>query len=318
MRTVSRIGASRLLMASLCLPLFASQVLLAQTTVRQVKVLGGKGAVEIEVEASERIVPQTQVLAGPDRLVIDFPNAVPGGQLRSQSLNVGEVKDVRVGLFQSKPPVTRVVVDLKSAQSYQVFPYGRTVMIKVIGGRAPGAAAAIEEAPEQTRPGLVTANYTTARGRIRVDTPAKPALEVSFRDGQLTIHANKATLSEVLVAVQQRTGAEISLAAGAEQERVVADLGPAPAQEVLAHLLNGSRFNFLIMNAVSDPGKLARVILSPRLEGAIVPPPVQAANDSAAIDASPAQPMVSQPPPPPPPGARPENIPRLEDDTPDQ
>src|SRR5215471_9440855 len=128
--------ASRLMLAGLCALLLACHVeLQAQTTVRRVQVLGGKDAIEIEVEASDRIVPQTQVLAGPDRLVVDFPNAIPGSGLRSQSVFRGQVKDLRVGLFQSNPPVTRIVLDLKSAQNYQVFP-GRTVIIKVMGGAA--------------------------------------------------------------------------------------------------------------------------------------------------------------------------------------
>ena len=106
---------SRLLAAGFCVSLGSfGPFLLAQTarpraSVRQVHVLGSKDAVEIEIEASDRILPETRVLTGPDRLVVDFPNAVPGNQLRSQSVNRGEVKDVRVGLFQSKPPVTRVV-----------------------------------------------------------------------------------------------------------------------------------------------------------------------------------------------------------------
>jgi hypothetical protein len=116
--------------------------LLAQVSVRSVKVLGTKDVVEIEVEATDRIVPQTQVLTGPDRLVVDFPNAVPSEQVRSQSVDRGQVKDVRVGLFHAKPPVTRVVLDLKAAQSYQVFPSGRTVMIKVVGGSGPSDTSA--------------------------------------------------------------------------------------------------------------------------------------------------------------------------------
>ena len=101
--------------------------------VRHIQVLGSKNVVEIEIEASDRVVPETRVLTGPDRLVVDIPNAVPGNQLRSQSVNRGEVKDVRVGLFQANPPTTRVVLDLNSPQSYQIFPYGRTVIIKVTG-----------------------------------------------------------------------------------------------------------------------------------------------------------------------------------------
>src|SRR5215469_13808301 len=103
----------------------------AQISVRSVTVLGTKDAVEIEVDASDRVVPETRVLTGPDRLVVDFPNSIHGAQLRSQSVGLWEVKNVGVGLFQAKPAITRLVLDLKSAQSFQIFPYGRTVMIKV-------------------------------------------------------------------------------------------------------------------------------------------------------------------------------------------
>ena len=167
MLSLSRIALSRLTVAALALPL-AGSALLAQTSVRTVKVLGGKDAVEIEIESSDRVVPQTQVLTGPDRLVIDFPNATPGSQLRSQSVDRGQVKDVRIGLFQSKPPVTRLVLDLKTAQSYQVFPYGRTVMIKITGGGADTSARVDDYAPPQqpTRPGLVIANYVAGAGAL--------------------------------------------------------------------------------------------------------------------------------------------------------
>jgi antitoxin (DNA-binding transcriptional repressor) of toxin-antitoxin stability system len=289
MHSFSRMIRSRLLLAGLCAPLAVS-FMLAQTSVRSVKVLGSKDAVEIEVQASDRIVPQTLVLTGPDRLVIDFANAVPSSELRSQSVDRGQVKSLRIGLFQSKPPITRVVVDLKSAQSYQVFPYGRTVMIKVTGGGADVSAGA-GNYPSQpaTRPSLVTANYTSSAEPIGV-VPAEepPPLDVTYRNGLLGIRANKATLSEVLYAVQQRTGAEVSIAAGAEQEKVVADIAPGPAPEVLARLLNGSRFNFLILSAVDNPQRLDRVILSARADGAFMPlAPVQAQNADDSEDREP-------------------------------
>jgi hypothetical protein len=299
MQRLPRIPANRLLTAGLCSGLFAGLFsgmfalpLQAQVSVRQVKVLGSKDVVEIEVEATDRIVPQTQILTGPDRLVIDFPNSRPSGEVRSQSVDRGEVKDVRVGLFQSKPPITRIVVDLKSAQSYQLFPSGRTVMIKVVGGGAPGASTVANQGPTPvtgTRPGLVATNYTTHAEPIHVEpvpvvAAPKPALEVSYRNGLLGIVANKATLSEVLYAVQQKTGADIAIPAGAEQEQVVAESGPAPAPEVLAHLLNGSKFNFLILSAPDDPSKLDRVILSTRAGGStnFTAPaaPLQAVDDA--------------------------------------
>src|SRR5271169_1177063 len=134
----------------------ARQAPARQAQVRQVKVLGRKDSVEIEIDASDRIIPESQVLTGPDRLVVDFPNATPSNQLRSQSVNRGEVKDLRVGLFQSRPPVTRVVLDLKTAQSYQIFPNGRTVIIKVLGTPTMDASRRLDDAPAPaTRPGLV-------------------------------------------------------------------------------------------------------------------------------------------------------------------
>lgn len=288
--------ASRLFLTSLCasLAVITSE---AQVSVRSVKVSGSKETVEIEVEASDRITPQTQVLSGPDRLVVDFPNAVPGAQLRSQSVERGEVKDVRVGLFQSRPPVTRVVVDLNQARSYQVFPAGRTVMIKVTGNATEASSATNQSAP---RAGLIAANYTTGSEPVAVVNAPEKALEVSFRNGLLGIVAHKATLSEVLYAIQQRTGADIAIPAGAEQERVVAEIEAAPAPDVLARLLNGSRFNFLIMSSPNDPRQLDRVILTPRAEGMLLPlpSPVQdaaQANNEDIPDEENAPPAPQQP-----------------------
>jgi hypothetical protein len=318
MHNLSPTLMSRLLLAALLAPL----VVQAQSSVRTVKVLGAKDAVEIEVEASDRIVPQTQVLTGPDRLVIDFPNAVPSKQLRSQSVDRGEVKDVRVGLFQGNPPVTRVVLDLKTAQSYQVFPNGHTVIIKVMGSGDTSAGVDSPPAEPGARAGLVAAHYTAGAERVSIENSTKPLLEVSFREGQLGIRAHKVTLSQVLFAVQQRTGAEVSIAAGAEQETVTVDLAPGPAPEVLARLLNGSKFNFLILSAASDPRQLDRVILSPRAEGAIMPAPAIEVQNDAAVDndASPepgAQPINTAPIQNPP-GAAPEIRSRDDENVPPQ
>jgi AMIN domain len=275
-------------------------------SIRRVQVLGNQSAVEIEIEASEHMVPQAQMLTGPDRLVVDFPNAVPGNQLRSQSLNRGGVKDVRVGLFTANPPVTRVVFDLNAAQSYQIFPTGRTVIVK-LSGDAVDNSAGVDDFPESgppvTRPGLVNTNFPVRPLPLSTaQASARPSLEVSFKDGLLAIRSNKASLSEVLYAVHQRTGADIAVPAGAEQERVAADIGPGPAAEVLAHLLNGSRFNFLIVNSASDARVLDRVILSPRGEGLAMPLALASApaEDSGTDEATQPQAAVETTPPPPP------------------
>jgi hypothetical protein len=271
------------------------------SSVKHVQVLGGKSAVEIEIEGSDRLVPQTQVLTGPDRLVIDFPNTALGTETRSQSVNRGEVKDFRVGLFHAAPPITRVVVDLKSPQSFQIFPQGKTVIIKV-SGKQSDAAQGVEDFPAQpvTRPGLVTTNYTAGSAHVSTmplatppPAPPAPLLDVTFRNGMLSIKSTSASLSEILYAVHQRTGADITLSAGAEQEKVAADIGPAPAPDVLTRLLNGSKFNYMIVCSANDPRVLDKVILSPKAVGAVTPlPPMTPASDFD--DDAPTPPPVPQ------------------------
>src|SRR5260370_14594625 len=56
------------------------------SSIRRVQFLGNQNAVEIEIEASEHMAPQAQMLTGPDRLVMDFPHAVPRNHIRRQSL----------------------------------------------------------------------------------------------------------------------------------------------------------------------------------------------------------------------------------------
>jgi hypothetical protein len=259
-------------------------------SVRRVQVLGNRNPVEIEIEASDRLVPSTQVLTGPDRLVVDFPNAVPAAQLRNQTLDRGEVKSVRVGLFTAKPPVTRVVIDLSGPQAYQVFPSGRTVIIRV-GSAGPQTLGF--NPSSSSGPRLVNSNYPVQSVQIAAPA-APPPLVVSFKAGKLTINSNKASLSEVLFAVHQRTGADIAIPAGAEQEKVVAQIGPGSAPEVLSQLLTGTRFNFLILSTENDPGTLDRVILSARPDG---PGPAQPLQQMPPAEDDP---EANAPPPPPP------------------
>jgi len=277
-----RAAALLLLCSAICIggPGLAAGQTRAVPSIRRVQVLRTRDHVEIEIEASDRVVPQANVITGPDRLIVDFVNAVPGAQLRNQAVNRGEVKSLRVGLFSKNPPVTRVVLDLNGPQPYQVFPSGRTVIVKV-GGSVSARAAGLVTGPGS---GAVLVNTSFAGRATQVTAaPPVPPLVVTFHSGLLTIHADKTNLSEVLFAVHERTGAEIAIPAGAEQEKVVGEMGPGPAPEVLSHLLNGSKFNFLILSSASDPTVLDRVILSQRPEG---PAPIYVAQPQARMHPS--------------------------------
>jgi hypothetical protein len=90
--------------------------------------------------------------------------------------------------------------------------------------------------------------------------PAVPP-KVTFNNGMLTIVAENSTLSDVLRAVRTQTGAAVEIPANAT-ERVVTHLGPGVPRDVLATLLNGSHFNYVMLGSPTDPNKVDRVILT--------------------------------------------------------
>ena len=225
-------------------------LLSAQTRVQHVAVLGSGQAIEVEIQSSGAVIPQSQMITAPNRIIVDFPGALPAPQLRTLTVNRGALKSIRAGLFSSNPPVTRVVLDLREPQSYQIFNVRNMVMLKVGPVNTAGNKA--------SGPTLVSVSSP-----VTPATPPKPALEVEFENGLLRIHTERATLAQVLFEVQRQTGAEIAIPAGAESEEIAVELGPAPAREVLATLLNGSRYNFIFVGNTRGRN-LQKAILSVR------------------------------------------------------
>lgn len=270
----------------------------------------GENPVRLQIQTSAPLAPEIQVISNPERLVIDLPNSRPGVALRGFKLDHGEVRGVRTGLFSQNPPVTRIVVDLNTPQWYRVTP-DRTGMVISLGGEKQGAASAL------TTVGWVSthspAHIVEQPQAVRV-AASRPAIvpiqsqltngaSVRFANGQLSIHATNASLSEVLFQIQKVTGAEIAIPAGTEQQRVAGDFGPGTASEVLGDLLNGSGLNFVVVGSPVDPTQLRSVLLS-RKDGEADAPAAfaqQQASDSAenfdSDDAGPPAPAQQQTPP---------------------
>lgn len=251
MISASRCGVLLAIGTLLTAPLSAQE----SVRVQHVGVLGSGQAIEVEIQTTGVVAPQSQMITGPDRIIVDFPGALPAAELRAVNVNRGALKGIRTGLFSANPPVTRVVLDLSEPQSYQIFSVRNIVMLKV----GPVGSAASASGANKT-PGVV---LTSASPEPVPEAPPKPPLEVTFHNGLLRIHTERATLAQVLFEVQRLTGAEIAIPAGAESEEIAAELGPAPAREVLAALLNGSRYNFIFVG--NNRGRtLQKAILSVR------------------------------------------------------
>lgn len=104
------------------------------------------------------------------------------------------------------------------------------------------------------------------------------APRVAFQDGQLTIVAQNSSLGAILEDVQAKTGATIDMPSN-PTERVVGQFGPGPAREVLASLLNGSHFNYVLLGSPQNPDVLAKVVL---LSKSSAPEQPSAASESVA------------------------------------
>jgi hypothetical protein len=100
-----------------------------------------------------------------------------------------------------------------------------------------------------------------------VHDPAVPP-EVSYVNGQLLIDAKNSTLADVLKAVEKDTGATFDISSGDTSERVVGRIGPGTPRDVMAELLNGSHFNYVMLSPIDNPSALSKVLLTPRSKGA--------------------------------------------------
>ena len=126
--------------------------------------------------------------------------------------------------------------------------------------------------------------------QMPLDAIATIPPQVTYENNQLTIIAPNSTLADILRAVRKQTGADIEIPSA--PERVVTHLGPGPAREVLAELLNGSRFNYVLLGSPSDDSALTRVVLVAKTGPQEVAP-----NPVVAGTPPPPNPAVGQPEP---------------------
>jgi hypothetical protein len=134
----------------------------------------------------------------------------------------------------------------------------------------------------------ITPQYSSAQGGPAIaDSARENSVEVTYADGLLMIDARNSTMAEVLRVVAQKTGARIDVPAGSGLERIFEHAGPGPVQDVLAHLLNGSSFSFVILASPRAPHVLESVRLLPNSAAASAQPGIELANDTAPGDGEP-------------------------------
>ena len=144
-----------------------------------------------------------------------------------------------------------------------------------VGIVRPASAATTQRSQHKTKkpvppPDLPSGPTGPLQHQLPLDAIAAVAPQVTYQNSQLTIVAPNSTLADILRAVRKQTGAEIEVPAA--PERVVTHLGPGPARAVVAELLNGSRFNYVLLGSATDNDLLTRVVLVAKGSDVVGPP----------------------------------------------
>jgi hypothetical protein len=135
------------------------------------------------------------------------------------------------------------------------FVVGLLVVNSALAGQKPSAAKKTVE------PAAPVEQEAVAPAPLTPEQMPAVAPQVSYRNGQLTIVARNSTLGDILRAVKARTGAEVDLP-GNVTERVVGQFGPGESRDVVAALLNGSHFNYVMMASETNPNQLKTLIVT--------------------------------------------------------
>jgi type II secretory pathway component GspD/PulD (secretin) len=87
---------------------------------------------------------------------------------------------------------------------------------------------------------------------------------VDYRNGEVTVIAEKAELGKVLELLGKKIGTSIEVAPEAAKDLVVAHLGPVTPTQALAELLDGPTLEYIVMGSDDSGHVLQRVVVRRR------------------------------------------------------
>lgn len=134
--------------------------------IKSIRVVQETEGPAVEILSTKPLVPSIQAITGPDRLVIDLPNARLETQENRISVQADQIKAVRANQFQENPAVTRVVVDLLVPRAYTWDVAGNRLIVHL--GRNPGE---VSSSPSQPTTVSMTPSPEPAVTAVRASGP---------------------------------------------------------------------------------------------------------------------------------------------------
>ena len=120
-----------------------------RANLQRVQVAGTADGLQVELTASEPVVPRVSTLAGPPRLVLDLPNTSLATGQRRIAVDHDGVKAVRLGEANQ---ATRVVIDLAETREYQVSADGNRLFVSF---KSKPGSSEVSSAPTSSAPAAV-------------------------------------------------------------------------------------------------------------------------------------------------------------------
>lgn len=128
--------------------------------IRSVRIVQEKGSPAVEVLANASVIPEIQLLDSPPRLVIDLPNSRLAMAEDRIAVRKDNIIAIRVRQYQSNPPITRIVLDLKAPYGHSWESADKRLLVRLKPPEDENASWPRERAEPQTAGGITLSDAT--------------------------------------------------------------------------------------------------------------------------------------------------------------